>query len=185
MASVFITRRKTRSGPRHVVRYRLGGRTYPIVHGGSFKKLREAQERQRLIGGELAAGRNPQQLLDAMLTPPEPVRVDVLRDLGPRYLTSRVDLDAKTEKAHRSALERVYAWAGGRDPHTLTFNDCQLFVGTLIEGDADHKPLRASTARKYFNVLKLLLDFAGVEPNAARDSRVKLPTVRAQEPNWR
>jgi len=35
------TRRQ--SGPRYVVRHRLGGRAYPVEHGGSFKTLREAK----------------------------------------------------------------------------------------------------------------------------------------------
>lgn len=179
MASAFITtRRKTRDGkPRHVVRYRRGGRYFKIEHGGSFKKLREAETRRNLIAGELAAGRNPGVLLEAMANPPAPVKVELLREVGARYLTSRVDLDPKTERAHRSALERIYAWAGDRDPRTLVFQDCQVFVGTLLES---HKP---STVKKYINVLKLVLDFAGVEPNPARDGRVRLPTVRAQEPN--
>ena len=41
MASLTITTRKTKSGSRYVVRYRLGGRAYSIVHGGSFKTLRK------------------------------------------------------------------------------------------------------------------------------------------------
>jgi integrase len=33
------------------------------------------------------------------------------------------------------------------------------------------------------DTLKMLLDFAGCEPNPARDKRVKVPTVRPEEPN--
>ena len=32
MASLAVTTRHTTTGPRYVVRYRLGGRAYPIVH---------------------------------------------------------------------------------------------------------------------------------------------------------
>jgi hypothetical protein len=67
MASVSVTRRKTRSGPRYVVRYRLGGRAYPLVHGGSFKTQKEARARRDYIAGELSAGRNPQEGLRAIL----------------------------------------------------------------------------------------------------------------------
>src|SRR5215207_7733703 len=124
-------------------------------------------------------------MLQAMLNPPAPVKVETLRELGPRYLKSRIDLDTKTEKGHRSALERFYLWAGDRGPHDLTWSDCQECVGSLIEGDPDNgiKPLKPGTAKKYFNVLKMLLDFADCDPNPARDRRVKLPTVRAEEPN--
>src|ERR671936_75914 len=62
-------RRRTKSGTRYVVRYRLGGRAYPITHGGSFKTEREAKERLRFVAGELAAGRNPALALRAMKTP--------------------------------------------------------------------------------------------------------------------
>ena len=58
MAST-ITTRKTSSGPRYVVRYRLGGRAYPVVHAGSFRTLRDAKIRRDLVAGEIAAGRNP------------------------------------------------------------------------------------------------------------------------------
>jgi integrase len=177
MASVSIRRRETKSGPHFQVRFRLGGRAYPVQHGGSFPTLKEARTRQGLIAGELAAGRNPQIVLQALLNPPAPVKVETLAGIGPRYLTSRVDLDEKTEKAHRSALERIYTWAGDRDPHTLTFQDCQVFVGTLSEA------LKPGTVGKYFNVLKLVLDFAGCDPNPARDSRVKKPKIQAEEPN--
>jgi hypothetical protein len=73
MPSLTITTRQTRTGPRYVVRYRLGGRAYPIVHGGSFRTLKEAKARRDLIAGELAAGRNPADALGAMLEkPPAP-----------------------------------------------------------------------------------------------------------------
>lgn len=36
MASASITVRTTKTGRRFVVRYRLGGRAYPVEHGGSF-----------------------------------------------------------------------------------------------------------------------------------------------------
>ena len=59
MSSLTITTRRAKDGPRYVVRYRLGGRTYPIVHAGSFRTLREAKSSRDFVAGELAAGRNP------------------------------------------------------------------------------------------------------------------------------
>ena len=59
MATAYITTRKRATGTRFVVRYRLGGRLYPLQHGGAFKTMREAKVRRDLIGGEIAAGRNP------------------------------------------------------------------------------------------------------------------------------
>jgi hypothetical protein len=40
MSSLTITTRRANDGPRYVVRYRLGGRAYPIVHAGSFPTLK-------------------------------------------------------------------------------------------------------------------------------------------------
>ena len=37
MATLTITTRRAKSGRRYAVRYRLGGRRWPIVHGGTFK----------------------------------------------------------------------------------------------------------------------------------------------------
>jgi Phage integrase family len=167
MASVSIRRREAKSGPRFQVRYRLGGRAYPLEHGGSFPMLKEARTRRGLIAGELAAGRNPQIVLQALLNPPAPVKVETLSDLGPRWLMSREDLDEKTEKGHKSSLERIYAWGGDRDPQTLTFHDCQEFVGFLVRGDEDHKALAPGTVGKYLNTLKMLLDHADCDPNPA------------------
>ena len=67
MASLTITTRKAKDGPRYVVRYRLGGRTYPIIHGGSFRTLREARVRRDFVAGEIAAGRNPNDALRALV----------------------------------------------------------------------------------------------------------------------
>jgi hypothetical protein len=70
VATVTITTRKTRTGPSYAVRFRLGGRTYPIQHGGSFRTKREARMRRDLIAGELAAGRNPRIVLAQLSTSP-------------------------------------------------------------------------------------------------------------------
>ncbi len=54
------------------------------------------------------------------------------------------------------------------DPATITVADCQEWVGA----NADLKP---SSLGLYLTTLRLILDFAGVEPNPARDGRVKVP----------
>lgn len=50
MASLVITTRQTTSGPRYVVRYRLGGRAYPVQHAGSFRTMKEAKARRDFVG---------------------------------------------------------------------------------------------------------------------------------------
>ena len=49
----------------------------------------------------------------------------------------------------------------------MTVADVQEWIGGL--------PLRASSVRRYVATLRAVLDFAGVEPNPARDARVRLP----------
>jgi hypothetical protein len=73
MPSLTITTRKVKDGPRYVVRYRLGGRAYPIVHAGSFRTQREAKARRDFVAGELAGGRNPAEALRALSAAPAPV----------------------------------------------------------------------------------------------------------------
>lgn len=158
---------------RYVVRFRLGGRAYPIQHAGAFLTLREAQTRRDFVGGELAAGRNPAVALRA-LSEPVAVKVRTLTEWAPSYVTSRHDVqNVEAIKAH---LKRVTEWGGDREPHSLTVPDCQEYLASLV---ADMKP---DSVRRYFSTFRLLLDFAGVDPNPARDKRVKLPKVVSDEP---
>jgi hypothetical protein len=135
MPSLTITTRRTRSGPRYVVRHRLGGRAYPVEHGGSFKTLREAKVRRDLIGGELAAGRNPRKLLDSMAAPP--ALVLTLSRWRDRFIASRIDVDDNTSKNYRSALKKACETFGDRDPATITAEEVATWVAELAR---NYKP---------------------------------------------
>jgi hypothetical protein len=91
MPTITIATRKTKDGaPRYDVRFRLGGRSYPLLHGGTFKTLKDAKARRGLIGGELAAGRNPADALREMVAGPAPhMTVTAWAD---KYLASRIDV---------------------------------------------------------------------------------------------
>lgn len=176
MASVTITTRRTKSGrPRYAVRYRLGGRAYPLVHGGSFKTAKEARARRDLIAGELAAGRNPADTLRALLDAPRPV-ITIAR-WKDRFLDSRIDVDANTKRNYRSALIKVCGRFGDRDPASITPDEVAGWVAELAA------TLKPGTVRLYVIAFRLLLDFAGCDPNAARDPRVKLPKRVREEPS--
>jgi integrase len=161
-----------------VDRYRLGGRDYPLVHGGSFKTQREALERRNLIAGEIAAGRNPKETLRAMLTPVVPVKAETLAEIAPRYETSR-EIDMADIRPVRSHLRRITAWGGDRDPHSLIWQDAQEFVTYLVASGG----MKPASVRRYNDTFKLLLDFAGVDPNPARDGRIRLPRMVREEVN--
>jgi hypothetical protein len=176
MASALITTRHTKTGPRYVVRWRLGGRAYPIVHGGSFRTMKEARARRDLVAGELAAGRNPALLLEALRAQPTPAPTITLREWGERFLTARIDIDENTKKNYRSAINVICKTFGDRDPATITAPDVAEWIATMAE---TKKP---GTLGQYLIALRLLLDHVGVEPNPARDPRVKLPKRVRDEP---
>jgi hypothetical protein len=103
LSSVFITKRPARSGVRYVVRFRLGGRAWPLQHGGSFRTLKEARVRRDLIAGEIAAGRNPADVLHAVEQP----RRRTLAQWADAYEASRIDLAEETRKNLSSHLRVI------------------------------------------------------------------------------
>jgi len=174
MPTLTITTRKTSSGPRYHVRFRLGGRAYPLVHAGSFRTLKEAKARRDLVAGEIASGRNPRKLLDAMTAAPAPVlTLSCWRD---RFIESRIDVDENTKKNYISALKKACETFGDRDPATITADEVATWVAELAR---KYKP---GTIALYLLSLRMLLDFTGLEPNVARDPRVKKPKQVREEP---
>jgi integrase len=171
VASASITVRSTKSGRRFVVRYRLGGRSYPLVHSGSFQTLKEARARRDLIAGELAAGRNPAEVLKIDLKQ----TVHTFADLYDEFTSSRVDVSAATKENYKTHRIRLVDLLGDRDPATITWQDVQAAVTTLSE---ELSPL---SVRNYLGTLRMVLDFADLD--AARDRRVKLPRPDEAIPN--
>jgi hypothetical protein len=176
MASAFIVSRPTKTGRnRFAVRYWLGGRTWPVQHGGSFQTQKEAKKRRDVIAGEIAAGRNPADLLATIATVPEAaVTVSEWRD---RFLASRLDLDENTIRNYRVALKKACERFGDTDPAKITWQDLAEWIGALAE---THKP---GTIRLYKTHFSVLLDYIGLDPNPAKGSRVKVPKRVAEEPN--
>jgi integrase len=167
VASLAITTRQTHSGARYVVRYRLGGRAYPLVHAGSFRTLKEAKTRRDLVAGEIAAGRKPADLLRAITDKPSVRR---FAEWAEAYRTSRADIGAETRKNTISHIKAMTVF-DDRDPATITPADVREWIGSLT--------LKASSVRRYVSTLRAILDFADVDPNPARDPKVKLPREEA------
>lgn len=156
--------------------FRVGGRGFPEVAAGTFHYERDAKARRDLVSGELAAGRDPRATIAAVAA--ETARPRTLRDVAAAYLASRIDHHPATSKGVRSHLARLERELGSSlDPASLTVTGCIDLVGRLA---ADLSP---STVVHYVGTLRLLLDYAGVDPNPARDGRVRLPSVRRLEPN--
>src|ERR1041384_5412799 len=101
MPSALITKRSTKERKRYVVRYRRGGRASPIQHGGSFAVEREARVRRDLIAGELAAGRNPADVLRTMVETP---KRRTFAQWGEAMVSSRLDVSEGRLEFLRLAL---------------------------------------------------------------------------------
>ena len=104
---------------------RLGGRAYPVSHGGSFPTMKEARARRDLIAGELACGRNPVDLLRVMERP----KMRTFTEEGRRWIASRVDVAEKTRRTYSFALASLEASFGDRYPAEITSADVREWVG--------------------------------------------------------
>jgi integrase len=64
---------------------------------------------------------------------------------------------------------------GSRDVSTLTSDDVTAWLTA--------SSLKPSSLRQYTGTLRQVLDYAGLEPNPARDRRVRLPRIEQEEIN--
>lgn len=174
MASASITARTTRSGEKRFhVRFRLGGRAYPIQHGGSFRTMREARARRDLIAGELAAGRNPVELLRVMVERP---RERTVAQWGEAMVASRLDVsDGRIRFLGTALRTRINPIFATRIPGTITAPEVQEWVAALAAELAPRSVLN------YWQVLAQVLDYAETDPNPARHKTVKLPYAEVEE----
>jgi integrase len=136
--------------------------------------LREAKARRDFVAGELAAGRNPADALRALSAAPPTVAS--ISTWASRFLDSRIDVDANTKKNYRSALNKIGETFGDRDPATITGSEIAEWIATMAE------TRKAGTLGQYLIAFRLLLDHVGLDPNVARDPRVKLPKQIRDEP---
>jgi integrase len=182
MASVSITRRRVKKGTRYVVRYRVGGRAYPIQHGGSFKTEREAKARRDLIAGELAHGRNPKDDMAVLLNPP---RLRTFLSACDAFNTHRKDkVGDKTYKLDVNARNRA-GKLGALDITKMVWRDFQSWVDENGDRCEDGKPLSRNSLGKYLNTYQQVLDYHDFigDKNPARHPNIKLPIFEEEEPN--
>lgn len=169
--SVYVERRPSGRGPSYRVRYRLGGRESELKYGGAFRTKGDADARARWIAGEIAAMRVPDLVaLEESAAPPV-----LLRAAGDNWLESRIDAAASTRETLRKSIAHAVTSFGDRDPASLTPQEIAGWVGELANR------LAPGTVEKALGALRQLLDHVGVEPNPARDRRVRLPRRRREE----
>ncbi len=172
MASAWIKVRTTPNGlRRYEVRYRLGGREAPDIYAGRFATRRDAEQRQRYVAGELAARRVP----DLASLAPAPTRPTVAT-VAQSWQDSRIDVAETTKAVHRKAVAHVVAAFGNRDPASLSSAEIGAWVGDLAGR------YTRGTVQKILGALAMVLDYADVTPNPARDrAKVRLPRDRRVE----
>ncbi len=165
--SVWLERRETTAGTnRYRVRYRLGGRESAKHYAGSFKTKREALLRLAWVAGELAASRvpDPTGLETATVSAP------TVEEACERWRAARVDVAEGTRVLHRVALGRVVSVLGDRSIDALRVDDVNELVRELARTGR-----KRETIRKSVKYLAAVLEENGIEPNPARDKRVRLP----------
>lgn len=172
MPSAWVEPRPTKSGARRYrVKFRLGGRESVPRYAGSFRTAREANARKAWVLGELAAMRVPD--LAALVEHHAPVTVRVLAEA---WQAARVDVAEGTAQTYRVALGRLL-------PRLADLPAAELepsHVADLV-ADLTKAGLRKQTIRKTVSVLAMILDHHGVQPNPARDKRVRLPREERRE----
>jgi integrase len=168
--TVWVRKRATQEkGTRYQVVYRRGGRAFKLETAGTFPTQREARTRRDLVAGWIASGKNPKTELAILAATRTPERT--YRKVAEAYKRSRIDTADETRKSVGSHLKRLLPIFGDSVPAAITVTDCIEAVAVLAE---DLKP---SSLGRYWATHRLILDFAGVDPNPARDKAVKLPRI--------
>lgn len=173
MASVHIRKRVTGDGTsRYDVRYRRGGRYFPVEHAGTFTNLRDARIRRELVSGWLAANLDPKVMLQV------PVDAPRLSRLADDWLKSRLSVTDASRANYRRHLDVAIEVLGDRAVDTIAPQDVRDYVGALSER------LAPATVVLHLNTLRAALDHADLPANPARHRSVETPrrTPRDLEP---
>jgi integrase len=150
---------------------------YPIRHGGSFPRQRDAETRRNLIAGELAAGRDPAIALRTLLeVAPRRTLLGVWDD----FMASRVDVGHKAQALYRNARDRARS-LGPKDPLEITAAHVQAWIAENSTESDDFPALSPKSLGHYLSTLRQVLDFCDVTPNPARSRKVKLPESVEEE----
>ncbi len=170
--SAWIEPRRTKAGePRYVVKFRPGGRVSAKHYGGSFRRRAHAQARARLIDGQLALGQWPSWQIA------EQTRSPSFAEAAAAWQQARRDVREATAVQHGVALKRALPIIGATPIDELTIADLDRLVSEL---DAAGKA--RGSIRKTKTAVAMVLDHFEIDPNPARDPRVRLPREEQVEP---
>jgi integrase len=169
MPSAWIDRR----GDRWIVRFRTAGRESPKFYGGIFKRKADAAARRRVIEHELACLRVPDLRALAAATAKKSLTLGAASEA---WMVSRIDVPEQTRNMHRSALGRI--WKVAPSLRSKRVDEITVADVTSLVVKLHAAGYRRETLRKTKTVLSQVLDFVDVDPNPARDDRVRLPYER-------
>jgi integrase len=174
VSSAWVRPRPTSDGgKRYRVEYRLGGRESRIRYSGSFRTRKLALQRKAWVIGELVAQRVPD--LQALA---EDKQVSVVTEAADRWFETRIDVAETTKDAARRRDQ-----ADQPRPRQPRSRGRDGLGGRRIRRGSRDRGLRRSTIRKTLQTLQMIFDHAEVNPNPARDKRVRLPREDAEEMN--
>jgi integrase len=136
------------------------------VHLGSFKTKTEAELRKQWAERELAAGRTPDPKMIG-----GPTKRRLVRDVVAEWLdTRRADMRPASLESITDRTRPVVELVGNLDAAAVTPRDVQTMILALKDrGEANR------TIRGRVSVLRMALDYAGVEPNPVDARSVKKP----------
>lgn len=163
--SAFIRARTTSSGARRYdVRYRRGGRAFPLEHAGTFTTEREAKIRLRRVQDWLADGRNPKVELARQHDDRQTVG-----QLAADWITGRHDIDTTTRAAYLAHIDHITRHVGSLVAPEVQVQDVQRFVATIAA------TLAPGSVAGVVGTLRMILDATGDPVNPARSRQVRLP----------
>ena len=87
-----------------------------------------------------------------------------------RYLEQRPDLSDKSQRTYTAMLPRLDAALGDRTLDSIQPEDVRELVGVLVDDG-----LAPDSVRIIRGLLAGAIDFAGLDPNAARDRTIRMP----------
>jgi integrase len=177
MSPARIRVRATKAGAkRYLVLYRLGGRQHHREYtAGTFTTLREARLRRDLVAGWIASGVDPRVKLAEFQDGEKTARV--FRDEATAMLASRHDVAENTLRRMRQQVSRLNRTFGDTPCQRVTVQMVQEWIASELQ------ETKASTLLVARHTLRQVLDHAGVDPNPARDKKLRWPRSDIAEPS--
>ena len=159
------------------VRAELEGRTSAIVNLGAFGTKAEAEARRTWARLEIAAGRVPDR--ETVAAGPAASGLDrrTVRAIIDAWLPSLLDISDSTRRSYTSCGNAIAEDFGARLAVRLTPAAITTWLSDLMAED-----LAPATIKLRLTVLQLALDHAGIDPNPARDRRVRPPAIKREAP---